>query len=336
MISYKESINTNRFGESMNNIMVSICCTAYNHEKYISDAIDSFLMQKTNFEFEILIHDDASTDKTAEIIREYEKKYPSIIKPIYQIENKYSKGIEIVYTYNFTRAKGKYIAMCEGDDYWIDPYKLQKQFEYMENNPECSLCVHSAKRVTVEKKDIGVVRANNGNKSYTVDEIILGGGGMFATNSMLFPTILAKNVPDFYLKCPVGDYPLTIYLSLKGEVYYIDSLMSAYRVMTENSWTQKMQGNLQKHIQHIKLIEKMLNEVDEYSNFIHSKSIKEHIVKNQFNMKIMEGKFKEARNGEYREYYKSLNIKSKFKLIIKQYCSGIIPVLLKIKEMLYR
>lgn len=102
-------------------VMVSINCITYNQEEYIAKAIDSFLMQKTDFKYEILIHDDASTDNTANIIREYQEKYPDIIKPIYQKENQYSQGIKRVdYKFNYSRANGKYIAICEGDDYWTD------------------------------------------------------------------------------------------------------------------------------------------------------------------------------------------------------------------------
>lgn len=122
--------------------LVSICCLAYNHAPYIRQCIEGFLMQKTNFSFEVLIHDDASTDGTAGIIREYEKKYPEIIFPIYQTVNQFSQGVKISAAYNFSRAKGKYIAMCEGDDYWIDPYKLQKQVDYLENHPECIYSCH--------------------------------------------------------------------------------------------------------------------------------------------------------------------------------------------------
>jgi len=107
-------------------------------------------MQKTTFAFEVLIHDDASTDGTADIIREYEKKYPDIIKPIYQTENQYSKGIKNTLTYQFPRAKGKYIAFCEGDDYWTDPYKLQKQADFLEANPEYNLCSHRFKIYNIE------------------------------------------------------------------------------------------------------------------------------------------------------------------------------------------
>ena len=125
--------------------LVSIFCITYNHSSYIRQCLDGFLIQKTNFPFEVLIHDDASTDDTAGIIKEYEAKYPDIIKPIYQVENQYSKGLDINIVYNLPRARGKYIAMCEGDDYWIDPLKLQKQVDFLENNLYYSFCCHRFK-----------------------------------------------------------------------------------------------------------------------------------------------------------------------------------------------
>src|SRR5699024_3016962 len=112
--------------------LVSIICTAYNHEKYIDKCIEGFIMQKTNFEFEVLINEDASTDHTADLIREYEKKHPDIIRPIYQTENQYTKRVGLWKTILFPKARGKYIAMCEGDDYWTDPFKLQKQVDFLE------------------------------------------------------------------------------------------------------------------------------------------------------------------------------------------------------------
>ena len=116
-------------------VMVSIICNVYNHEKYVREALESFVMQKTDFAYEVLVHDDASTDHSADIIREYEKQYPDIMKPIYQTVNQYSK-CSITRTYQVPRAKGKYIAFCEGDDFWNDPYKLQKQFDEMEKHPD--------------------------------------------------------------------------------------------------------------------------------------------------------------------------------------------------------
>ena len=121
--------------------LVSICCTAFNHEEYIRDALEGFLMQETDFTYEVLIHDDASTDGTADIIREYEKKYPEIIKPIYQTENQYSQGLSPSRN-NFVRAQGEFIAICEGDDYWTDKDKLQIQVDALKTHQQVDLCFH--------------------------------------------------------------------------------------------------------------------------------------------------------------------------------------------------
>ena len=122
--------------ENNNNLKLSIVCHTYNQEKYISETLEGFLNQKTNFSFEIIIHDDASTDSTPQIINEYQEKYPELIKTILQKDNKYSKNINIWTKYTFPKCQGKYIAICEGDDYWTDEKKLQKQVDFLENNAE--------------------------------------------------------------------------------------------------------------------------------------------------------------------------------------------------------
>ena len=124
----------------MDTPLVSINTLTYNHAPYIRQCLDGIMMQKTTFPFEVLIHDDASTDGTADIIREYEVRYPDIIKPIYQTENHYSKGFSINKEFMFPRIRGKYVAFCEGDDYWIDPLKLQKQIDFLESHPDYSIC----------------------------------------------------------------------------------------------------------------------------------------------------------------------------------------------------
>lgn len=132
--------------------LVSICCLAYNHAPFIRQCLDGFLAQKISFPIEILIHDDASTDGTEQIIRQYEKQYPEIVFPIYETTNKYSQGYSSVMDieFNYSRAKGKYIAYCEGDDYWTDPYKLQKQVDFMEAHPEYSVCFHRCQHLNSE------------------------------------------------------------------------------------------------------------------------------------------------------------------------------------------
>lgn len=311
--------------------MVSICCITYNQEKYISDALNSFLMQKTDFEYEILIHDDASTDRTAEIIKEYEKKYPDIIKLIYQTENQYSKGVKVG-RFNMERAKGKYIALCEGDDYWTDPFKLQKQVDFMEIHPLCSLCVHAAKKIYGDKKVVGYIRPSKKNRYYTTDDVILGGGGMFATNSMLFPTEYVHEIPAFFLSASISDYPLTILLSLKGNIFYMDSCMSAYRVMAKNSWSSSMQANAQKRIEHNKRIEKMLNEIDEYTSYEHTKAIKEHIRENEFNLYRSNFKINEIRSDKYAALYSELSRKQKIRLYVGAYFPSAVKLWRKIRS----
>ena len=115
-------------------IIVSIQCLVYNHEPYLRKCLDGFVMQKTNFKFEAIVHDDCSTDGSAAIIREYAEKYPDIIKPIYETENQYSKHDGSLDRIMDSACKGKYIALCEGDDYWTDPLKLQKQYDVLENS----------------------------------------------------------------------------------------------------------------------------------------------------------------------------------------------------------
>jgi len=120
--------------------LVSIGCITYNHEKFVREAIESFLNQKTTFKVEILIHDDASQDRTPEILKDYAQEWPHLFSMILQTENQYSKGLNPE-DINLRRAKGKYIALCEGDDYWTDPLKLQKQVNFLESNPDYSVCV---------------------------------------------------------------------------------------------------------------------------------------------------------------------------------------------------
>lgn len=220
--------------------MVSVCVLAYNHEGYISQCLESILSQKTNFIFEILIHDDASVDKTADIIREYEQKYPNIIKPIYQKENQYSKGVKVSFTHQFQRAKGRYIAMCEGDDYWIDPDKLQKQIDFMEQHADVSMTFHDALVIDDKGKIIETCTRYNESRFVPVEDMIYGGGLFCPTASLVFRTEYIQNsYPDFCLDCHVGDYPIQLYMASKGYIYYFNEQMAVYRKgSSDTSWTK--------------------------------------------------------------------------------------------------
>ncbi len=309
--------------------LVSVCCTTYNHEKYIADAIESFLMQKTTFKFEILIHDDASTDRTAEIIREYEKEYPDLIKPIYQIENQYSKRIAVDHN-NYNRVRGKYVAICEGDDYWMDPYKLQKQVGYMEDHPECSLSVHAGYVVNAfDKKIQQYNRPSKMDKIFTVEEVIEGGGGLFLTNSMLFRKPISWSFPKFYEMSPVSDYPLVIYLALSGTVYYLAEYMSAYRVGDSESWTSKALANAEVYTQLFDRFIKMLDELNHYTNSQYEASIEKRKQIDEMLYLAKLGKLNEVKSGKYQQLYKEMHVKRKIILLLDQYSPSLSKFLRK-------
>ena len=213
-------------------IVVSICCITYNHEPYIRDAIEGFLMQKTNFPFEILIHDDASTDGTADIIREYEAKYPDIIKPIYETENQWQKGRRGSVIFNFPRAKGKYIALCEGDDYWIDPYKLQKQVDFLEANPEYGL-VHTNYKVLNANSLRKIKYKKDG---WYLQDFLLGASSI-GTLTIMFRKDLYDKLPKYFQnqKFKIGDLPLRIEFAHASKIKFLSDCTAMYRVLDESA-----------------------------------------------------------------------------------------------------
>jgi len=215
--------------------VVSVSCITYNHSAYIRDAIEGFLMQKTTFPVEVLIHDDASTDGTSDIIRAYEARYPNIIKPIYQTENQYSKGIRISITFNYPRAKGKYIAICEGDDYWIDPYKLQKQVTFLEQNPEYGLVFTDADVFNEKTRRFIKHYDRTYKKKIPEGDVIntLLYKNPYRTCTSLFRCIFLKdyyNYIDRFSSNKIGDAPLWLYIARKSKVKYLTDTTSVYRV----------------------------------------------------------------------------------------------------------
>lgn len=220
----------------MRDIQVSICCLAYNHEPFIRECLDGFLMQKTNFTFEILIHDDASTDGTANIIREYEKKFPKIIKPIYQKTNQHSQGIKPTIKYQFPRAKGKYIALCEGDDYWTDPLKLQKQVDFLEANQDYNICFHAVKVLNQFKncfEEDSITR--NVLETTTVEDLAKG-------NYIHTPSVVFRNdfiIPKWFHKTPIGDWTLYMINIKDRKIKKLEDVMAVYRVHGTSIWSNK-------------------------------------------------------------------------------------------------
>lgn len=224
--------------------IVSIKCMAYNHEKYIVDALDGFLMQKTNFPFEVIVHDDASTDKTAEIIREYELKFPKIIKPIYEEENQFSKHDGSLGRVVNSMLRGKYIAICEGDDYWIDPLKLQKQIKFLEENEKFSACYSNVKGIDSDGNELKYVyKLYPYYKQHVIpkdNNLYMGLLGQTATCVIKSECLLEKILLLSDYQNVNGDVKISAISRASGDVYYFEEQFSAHRkVFTGDSWTAK-------------------------------------------------------------------------------------------------
>jgi glycosyltransferase involved in cell wall biosynthesis len=216
-------------------ILVSIRCCTYNHEPYIRQCLEGFVMQKTNFRFEAIVHDDASTDGTANIIREYAEKYPDIIKPIFETENQYSKRDGSLRRIMNAHMFGKYVAMCEGDDYWIDPLKLQKQVDFLENNPDYGLVCTDVDFYYQLKERF--IKKYFTTKKYPIRytfEDFLERAWFIATCTWMYRRSLLtlnQDKPHFI----VGDLPLLLEISSQSKVKYLNDVTSVYRVLQHSA-----------------------------------------------------------------------------------------------------
>lgn len=216
--------------------VVSICCLVYNHEPFLRECFEGFVMQKTTFPIEILVHDDASTDHSADIIREYTVQYPDLFKPIYQTENQYSKGVKVSATFQFPRAKGKYIALCEGDDYWTDPYKLQKQVDFLESHPEYVMCSHVFDRYIQSERVIqSSTNIDWAGKTYTQENVIRGDWPI-QTATVVFKR-KALDINHFCKFRITTDTVLFYALMKEGKGVCLSDSMSVYRVHQNGVWS---------------------------------------------------------------------------------------------------
>lgn len=264
-----------------NNIKVSVLCTAYNHEKYIRRCLDGFVMQKTNFQFEVLVNDDKSSDKTAEIIKEYANRYPHIINAFLQTENLFSKKIRINDDILYPKAHGKYIALCEGDDYWIDCNKLQKQYDYMESHPECSMILHNTYKHDINGKHSDKKFNTWKNIHILSDQEIFFGWNVH-TSSYFFRRDCAL-VPDCLRKFWSGDYARLIWASYFGNVAALPDVMSIYNYGIPSGVTmQNLSSSYDRGIDRDRARIHMLQELNDLTQYKKSKIINKRMQVDEF------------------------------------------------------
>ncbi len=214
--------------------LVSIRCLVYNHEPFLRDCLEGFVMQQTNFPFEAIVHDDASTDRSADIIREYAAKYPHIIKPVYETENRYSKkdGSLGRVMNAATSPSSKYVAYCEGDDYWTDPQKLQKQVDFMETHPDYTMCFHGTLKRWQNGEQPDSLFGKVEERDYSLTEICEK--QEFQTSSVvirksLFSTEIYQKAETLRAKYPYGDTILYLTAAYAGKTHGIEGVMSIHR-----------------------------------------------------------------------------------------------------------
>ena len=266
-------------------IKVSIIVITYNHEKYIAECLNSLVSQQTNFKYEIIVYDDASTDNTQSIIKDYCIKYPELIIPILQTQNQFSIGKKdtIVKDYILKFIHGKYVAQCEGDDFWNSNTKLQRQFDIMESARDCRLCVHRVQIVKDDGTNTGetIPKKEMNSGFYSPSSII----SEFAKNGIWFQTTCrfmrsidyiyyASSDLDFKTISDVADVPLFLYAFSLGQTYYSNEIYTSYRTMAMGSWTSRYDASsVEEKANHYDTLINVLNRFDEYEKKIYHDSL---------------------------------------------------------------
>lgn len=250
--------------------LVSICCITYNHGPFIRQCLDGFLMQETTFPVEILIHDDASTDDTAAVIREYTARHPQLFKPILQTQNQYSKGVRPNVQFNLPRVKGKYIAICEGDDYWTDPGKLALQVNVMDANPHSVGCFHDVLTVYDDRhRQPHLLVGKDARATVKLEDLLTRNA--IPMLSVLYRAGLYDKLPEWYYRMPFGDWPLHLLNAQRGIFIYIPEVMAVYRVHKGGVWSGTSRvDRLQKTIT-------LLHAFNKHLDYRHNKEINRKI-----------------------------------------------------------
>lgn len=309
--------------------MVSVCCITYNQEKYIRRCLDGLVNQVCSFKYEIIVHDDASTDNTSGIVLEYADKYPDLIHPIIQTENQYSKGI-IISSIIIKQAKGKYCAICEGDDFWTDPHKLEKQVEAMERNPSCHICLHSVQGVNEDETPNGIMYPN-----FKIDTGVISGERLLdyiCTNEYVFQTTsffmktddlkeFFNNPPEFRRVSATGDTPYLLFFSTIGDVYYISDTMSCYRHtdLEHNTRKAKYMNTEEKIVAHYNKQIHMMEEFDKYTNGKFHELCQRKIDGYFFDKAVRNQDYKELCKKKYGYFKKRWTKKERLYVIISAY-----------------
>lgn len=248
---------------------VSVLIVTYNHEKYISQALDGVLAQEVNFEYEIVVGEDCSTDSNRNILLEYHKKYPHKIRLLLNEKN---QGACENFVRTFTACSGDYIAYLDGDDYWTSPNKLQKQIDFLDAHPECTICFHPVKVIYDNNTEYSSVYPPAYKKTIsTIDDLVRV--NFIPSCSAVFRGRLFDAFPEWYFTLKVGDWPLHILNAQHGDIGLIDEIMAVYRLHSGGVWSRE------KNIKQIEITIQTLNAINEHLKYRYDRSVKSTLSK---------------------------------------------------------
>jgi len=309
--------------------LVSVTMITFNHAPYIAEAIEGVLNQKTKIPLELIIGEDCSTDNTREICKNYAKNNEGIIKLLPTESN---LGMMPNFQRTLKACTGKYIALCEGDDYWIDPNKLQKQVNYMEAHPECAMCFSAAEMIKGNGRKVGkFVRPNKGDRIFTVEDMILGGGSLFHTGAVVLRKNIIDNLPSWYFECPIGDYPLALICAYHGTIAYMDEVMSVYRIAAAGSWTESMKSNKERWIEQIIGIIEMLKCFNIYSGGKFEAAVNCQINNHKAYGVMLKGNRNCLKDPQNKKMFQHLSVFKRMTFIIGLYLPRTYRILFRIK-----
>ena len=315
----------------MDDIKVSIHCLCYNLEDYIAEALESMLNQKTDFAYEILVHDDASSDRSVEIIRDYAGRYPDKIKLVLQTVNQFTQGVDIFRTHLYPLSKGKYIAICDGDDCWCCEDKLQLQYDFLETHPECILVACNSERIRTDGSKIENVVKTPGSRYLTMREMINKDVSVPQTSSFMFrASYFQHDFPQWFYKTAY-DNRFRLSMATLGKVYYIDKVMAKYRMMVKGSYSMAIRRDIARSRQLQQDAIEFFEHYNEFTDFQYAEYINKELARRKVAISIM--------NEEYRsaiEIYKTekpkLAVRTRLIMTLGNYFPGILSVMKNMRD----
>lgn len=301
---------------------VTVIVMTYNQAQYISKALDSILEQETSFDFDILIHDDCSNDETSDLINKYQAKYPNKIRTIIEKERCFPKeGFNMmIYNHVVPLIDSKFVAYCDGDDYWCDSHKLQKQYDFMHKHKDYSMCFHSALQLknnndTSSKWFIGP------DEDVDLSFVISDKPGIrIATSSIFLKSEVFRDFSEWRKQYPVEDIPMYITAALSGKIRRLSDVMCVYRYLSSGSWSSNTKSNVEKTISHLEQMKKALSQFDESTNNQFHELVKMQLQEYDFRIAFNKKDYKTIFLKDNKRFIKRMSRKDRFSLKLQYKC----------------